>query len=263
MRKIWVVIKKEWAEVFRNKMVVYVVAFLPLLFTLIPLVILYFTNRSGDFGDAALADVPPQFLSLCQGLTGGDCMNYYLVSQFILLFILLPMIIPMNLAAYSIVGEKTTRTLEPLLATPITTGQLLFAKAGAAIIPGLGATWLAYILFIIGALVLGTSTAVIRLFLSGYWLMAIFLLSPLLALTAVSISIMVSSRVTDVRAAEQISGLFVLPLVALFIGQATGFFLIDTTLILWMTAALLAIDTVLMILSIRLFQRESILTKWK
>jgi ABC-2 type transport system permease protein len=69
--------------------------------------------------------------------------------------------------------------------------------------------------------------------------------------------------VTDVRAAEQISGLFVLPLVALFIGQATGLFLVDTTLILWMTAALLAIDTVLMILSIRLFQRESILTKWK
>lgn len=263
MKKIRVLIKKEWSEIFRNKMVIYVVAFLPLLFTLIPLVALYFTNRSGDIGEATLSDVPPQFLVLCQDLTGSDCMNYYLVSQFVILFILLPMIIPMNLAAYSIVGEKTTRTLEPLLATPITTGQLLVGKAGAAILPGLGATWLAYLLFIVGALVLGTSFNVIRLFISGYWLTAIVLLSPLLALTAVSISIMVSSRVTDVRAAEQISGLFVLPLVGLFIGQATGLFLVDTTLILWMTGALLVIDTILMVLAIRLFQRENILTKWK
>ncbi len=263
MKKIWVVILKEWAEIFRNKMVLYVVAFLPLIFTAIPIAILYFTSSLGEVDAATLSDVPPQFLSLCQGLDGGDCLSYYLVSQFILLFIMLPMIIPMNLAAYSIVGEKTTRTLEPLLATPITTGQLLMAKAGAAIIPGLTATWVAYILFNLGMLIMGTSTKVIMMFVTGYWLLAIVVLSPLLALTAVSISIMVSSRVADVRAAEQISGLFVLPLVALFIGQATGLFLLNTTLILWMTLALLVLDVILMMLAVRLFQRESILTKWK
>ena len=71
MKKIRVLIKKEWSEIFRNKMVIYVVAFLPLLFTLIPLVALYFTNRSGDIGEATLSDVPPQFLVLCQDLIAG------------------------------------------------------------------------------------------------------------------------------------------------------------------------------------------------
>ena len=43
----------------------------------------------------------------------------------------------MALAAHAIVGEKQARTLEPLLATPLTTLELLMAKVAGALIPTL------------------------------------------------------------------------------------------------------------------------------
>ena len=43
----------------------------------------------------------------------------------------------MALAAHAIVGEKQARTLEPLLATPITTTELLVAKVLGALVPTL------------------------------------------------------------------------------------------------------------------------------
>ena len=52
------------------------------------------------------------------------------------MFMLIPLFIPVNIAAYSIVGEKTTHSLEPLLATPISTGELLAGKNLASVIPG-------------------------------------------------------------------------------------------------------------------------------
>ena len=44
MIKIKTIIRKEWAEVFRNRMVIFTVAFLPLLMTAIPLGIIYSTR---------------------------------------------------------------------------------------------------------------------------------------------------------------------------------------------------------------------------
>ena len=68
-------------------------------------------------------------------------MQIYLINEFLLLFMMMPLIIPITIAAYSIVGEKTTRSLEPLLATPITTAELLIGKGLAAAIPAIAATW--------------------------------------------------------------------------------------------------------------------------
>ena len=45
----------------------------------------------------------------------------FLFQQFLMLFLLTPITGAMALAAHAIVGEKQARTLEPLLATPMTT----------------------------------------------------------------------------------------------------------------------------------------------
>jgi hypothetical protein len=54
-----------------------------------------------------------------------------------LLFVVLPLTGAMALAAHSVVGEKQARTLEPLLATPITTLELLVAKVLGSLLPTL------------------------------------------------------------------------------------------------------------------------------
>ena len=51
------------------------------------------------------------------------------LSLFMFMFMIIPVAIPVTIAAYSIVGEKTTHSLEPLLATPITTSELLVGQS--------------------------------------------------------------------------------------------------------------------------------------
>lgn len=94
-------------------------------------------------------------------------------------------------------------------------------------------------------------------------MMAIFVVGPLLAIAAVSVAVMISSRVNDPRVAEQLSMLVILPLLAAFFGQVTGLFFINERLILWMAFGLVVIDFGLLAIATNLFQRETILTRWK
>lgn len=262
MNKIKTILRKEWAEVFKNRMVIFTVIFLPLVFAALPLIMLSVTSGGGV--NDLNSDLPPQFQAICpEGLTGGECFQVYLVSQFLILFMMIPLIIPVNIAAYSIVGEKTTRSLEPLLATPITTAELLTGKILAAAIPAIVATWGAFLIFAVGSLIMIGNTLMIRTLLDVMWLLAIFLVGPLMAILSVNFSIMVSSRVNDPRVAEQLSTVVILPVLGLFFGQITGFLLINTRLVLVMAAVMVLIDIGMVYLAVRLFQRETILTRWK
>jgi ABC-2 type transport system permease protein len=262
VNRIYQIVRKDWAEVFKNRFVLGTVGFLPLMAALLPLGILYFVGSSPDIAND-LEDIPPSFMELCNNLTGQECMQYFLISQFILLFMIIPLAIPITIASYSIIGEKTTRTLEPLLATPITTTELLGGKSAAAVIPGVIATWLAYLILVIGAALMGVGPGVMDSLLDPFWLIAVFIVGPLLALTGVSVAVMVSSRATDPRAAEQVSMLVFLPVLLIFFAQMAGLILIDARLVLLMALALIVVDVALMAAAIRLFQRETILTRWK
>ena len=258
MQKVYTVIRKEWAEVFKNRFVFFTVAFMPLLFTALPLIILSTGQGFGNIGD-----IPPELGAFCE--TDGEeaCLRSFIISQFLLLYLIMPIIIPITIASYSIVGEKTTRTLEPVLATPITTIELLAGKALAATIPALIATWGSYFIFYIGVTVLFPGLNVSAILTQTLWLISIFVLAPLLSIAGVSIAVMVSSRANDPRVAEQLSGLVVLPLILLFVGQVAGFVSLNQTTILWIAAALVIIDAGLLYFASQLFQRETILTRWK
>lgn len=263
MNKIWVVVRKEWAEVFKNRFVLVTVAFLPLVFTALPLGIMGATRSSGAMGAVSTTDMPPSFARMCGDMSGAECGQYFLVSEFLLLFMMMPLAIPVTIASYSIVGEKTTRTLEPLLATPITTLELLLGKGLAAGLPAIGATWGAFTIFLIGARILAVGPGVVARLVDPMWLIAVVVVGPLLAAAAVSVAVMVSSRVSDPRVAEQLSMLVILPLLGLFFGQVTGLLLLNESLVVWMAIGMTVVDAGLILFATQLFQRETILTRWK
>lgn len=262
MNKIKTIIRKEWAEVFKKRMVLFTVIFLPLFLSVLPLIILY--SMGGSSAAASTAELPAQFQQFCKpSMTTGQCMQYYIVSEFLIMFMLIPLFIPVNIAAYSIVGEKTTHSLEPLLATPITTGELLAGKNLASVIPAVLATWVGFGIFAIGSLIITGGGALMSALLDPMWLIAVLIAGPLMAVLSVNFSIMVSSRVNDPRVAEQLSAVVILPLLALFFGQIAGLFVLNSTLILVMCIVLLLLDLLVIYLAVRLFQRENILTRWK
>lgn len=266
MDKIKTILLKEWAEVFKNRMVLFSVAFLPLILTALPLIILY--TMGGEVASVEGMDsatgIPAEFLRFCpEGLTTGECFQVYLVSQFTVMFMLLPLMIPATISSYSIVGEKTTRSLEPLLATPITTAELLLGKGLAAAIPAVIATIAAFGIFAGGAWIMLSNKAVFFATISGPWLLAVLVIGPLMSIMAVMFSIIVSSRVNDPRVAEQISAVMVIPVLAVFFGQLAGLFLIDNRIILIGALLMIVVDVLITYLAVRLFQRETILTRWQ
>jgi ABC-2 type transport system permease protein len=197
------------------------------------------------------------------GLSSTDCFQVFLVSEFMMLFMLVPVAIPVTIAAYSIVGEKTTRSLEPLLATPITTVELLIGKCLAAVIPAVLATYTAFGIFALGSWIIVANKTLLMTLLDTRWLIAIFLVGPLLAVMAVSFALMVSSRVNDPRVAEQVSMVVIVPVLAGFFGQVAGLFVLNKQIISIVALVMLVLDVILLYLTTRLFQREQILTRWK
>ncbi len=264
MNKIKTIIRKEWAEVFKNRMVLFTVIFLPLILTALPLGILYGTGSSTANLGGMDAGLPKEFTAVCPpNVSGGECFQIYMVSQFMLMFMILPLAIPVTISAYSIVGEKTTRSLEPLLATPISTVELLVGKALAAAIPAVVATYAAFGIYAIGAAILIKNPTVLAAMMDLRWLIAIFIVGPLLALLAIAVSIIVSSRVNDPRAAEQLSMVVIVPVMAIFLGQLAGLFVVNRTLISIIALVMVVVDIIAVYLSVQLFQRETILTRWK
>ena len=262
MDRVRTIVNKEWAEVFKNRLVLFLIIFMPLLFTILPLVILYISARSGQAGTST--DMPAQFARMCgTKLSSLDCMQVFVSNEFLLFYMIMPIIIPITIAAYSIVGEKTTRSLEPLLATPISTEELLTGKSLAAVIPAVGATWLCFLVFVMCLPVIGVNPAVRQYITSPVWLLAIFLAGPLMSILAVNFAILVSSRVSDPRVAEQISIVLIVPILVLLFGQMVGFLTLNVTTMLIFCLIITLIDVGMIYLGARLFQRETILTKWK
>jgi ABC-2 type transport system permease protein len=230
---------------------------MPLIFSAIPLGILFSmrgaTNISGVIDEFSIA--LEQMGVFCGNLNELDCTQFLLLQQFMVLFLMMPAIIPVTIASYSIVGEKNTHTLEPLLATPITTGQ--------SAIPAIVASLVSFLIFATGTYFLASSPAVALQLFRPLWLIGIFVVGPLLSLAGVSLAVMISSRVNEPRAAEQLSALIILPVMAMFIGQLAGAVRINQNFLLTMAAGLIVADMALLYFATQLFQRENILTRWK
>ncbi len=263
MNDVGTIMRKEWADTLRNKLILYVIIFVPLVMTAIPIILLFVTGSApvnlGDLEEMRGMLNNPLFA----GMDPREAIQSVLASNMLVLFLIMPLMVPVTIASYSIVGEKITRSLEPLLATPITTSRLLIGKSLAAALPGVLMTWLCYAVFLIVARFLAVSDRVFSVFIAPMWLIVMLILVPLLTILAVSVGVIISSRVNDPRAAEQLGALVILPFMILFIGAFTGIILLNATTFVITSLIVAVIDLGLVIVGTRLFQRETILTRWK
>jgi ABC-2 type transport system permease protein len=197
-----------------------------------------------------------------RGLDPEAAVQAWIFQQFLILLVITPVAASMSVAAYSVIGEKQARTLEPILATPITTFELLAAKVAGSLIPAVALTFATFAVYLAGIAVVANA-GVYRALLTPRSLMIVFLLGPLAALAALQMAVCVSSRVNDARSAQQIGALIILPVSGLLVAQVTGTFLLTATIILLVALGLAIVNAGLMALGIALFDRESILTRWK
>jgi ABC-type Na+ efflux pump permease subunit len=236
LQRVLTVVRKEVREFRRNRFVVGTMAVLPLVFLITPMVTLFRIPASAS--GAAVRSA---------------------VGTLSLLMLIIPLVIPPVIAAYSVVGERVQGTLEPVLTAPVSASELLLGKAVAAFVPSVG---VAYAVYFIAAISLRLAAA--HVVSAVVWhtpqLLAQILFTPLLALWAIWVGIGISTRASDVRVAQQLATLAGLPLLGFT--SLISFQLItpSVSLAIGLALALLAADLVAWRVVSRLFDRERLVT---
>ena len=240
LSKSWIIASKDFKVYSKKKNLIYVLFVVPLLIAfLIPGVIGYVAHKS----NAELIVFLPAF------------------SFF---YLILAGYLPSSIASYSLVGEKVEKSLEPLLATPTTDSEILLGKGIAAFIPPVVAILGGSAIFM--ALMDLVTHSKLGYYFFPNWNAAIvlFLMVPLAVIMSVEWNIVVSSRVSDVRTAQQLGIIMVLPFAGIYVsGELDIVNLGVTNNLLIIAGIIFVVDILLFYVARATFQREEILTSWK
>jgi ABC-type Na+ efflux pump permease subunit len=173
-------------------------------------------------------------------------------------------LIPLYVSSYGIVGEKVEKSMEPLLSTPTTDGEILMGKCIGTLLPTLLSVYLGAAVYM--SLIDALTASDFGYFFFPNWAFRIILLVgvSVTATYAITLSVFISSKVNSVMAAYQGGGVTLVPFLIIYVMGEIGIVkLDDTSNILIVSAVLLIVAVVMYFISRETFGREKILTEWK
>ncbi len=261
--------RKDWLEIRRNREVLFPLIVIPVLFAImLPIVaVLPTLPIPSEASSAGLLQVIKSFPSHVKleisGMTGRQSIIYLiLLYLFAPVFLIIPIMASSVIASDSFAGEKERKTIEALLATPLSDSELLLGKMLVSFAPAVITTAASFALYsaVADYLTMGIFNG--RLLLPNQvWLLLIFGLSPALAFADIGLTVLLSARLKGVKEAQQISALLLVPLIAAVLGQASGAMALDPTLVNVLIVLLVAADAIIFAVSIKTFGRNRMLTR--
>jgi uncharacterized membrane protein SpoIIM required for sporulation len=187
------------------------------------------------------------------GRYGASIIGDRLVPFLLMVVGFFPISISLVIALESFAGERERLSLEPLLATPLTDGQLYLGKMLASLLLPILAAYLGIFVYLIG------------LYLRIEWvppwqlLLQVLLLTFAQATVMVSGAVVISSQATSVRAANLLASFVIMPVSQLIIAESLIMFW-GRYHILWLILiALIMISLVLGRMGLHVFHRETLL----
>ena len=243
LSKAWIIAARDFKIFRRQKNVWYSIIVFPVIISIIFPVVLEYAGRKA--GGIPAAQLPT------------------LLNSFSFFLVIGAAFVPLGIASYSIVGEKVEKILEPLLATPLTDGEILLGKSISAIVPTLVAMYAGASVFMVG--IDEVTFHKLGYYYFPNWTIATLLLVlvPVAIILSVEFSVIVSSRVNDVRSASSFGILMFFPFLAIYLASEIGIISLGINNILIISGILLVLDVILFFVSTATFRREEILTKWK
>jgi len=266
---VFLFLEKEWRDLRGNSRVWPVFLILPLIGIVLPVAFALATpamlRDAEAHRDPAMQTVIAMLQRLPEfaGLQPAEAMARYLVRAVAGIFLLMPVVLSSTSAAFSIVGEKQQRTLEPILATPITDRQLLMGKLLASGAPTVLTTWAAgaAACILVDALTWGRFSG--PLLPDRFWVVGLLVLAPLLGVAVILVTMLMSARSTDPQATVQATALAVIPAFLLGFGAFGKLLTVSFPALLAASGAVLVLDLALFRRNLVGFRREEILTRWK
>ena len=255
---------KEFLDLARNKATLVPVAIVTILSIALPfgIAITIPAMTGHQLGEDADLVRVSQVASAAASLSDDGRIQLFLFQQFLMMFLITPVTGAMALASHAIVGEKQARTLEPLLATPLGTFELLTAKVLGALLPTMTISAIGLALYL-GGIAIFAAPGVGAAMASARTLLLVALVAPASALVSLQAAILISSRVNDARTAQQFGVLIIVPLAGLMVAQFSGSVWLSSAALALIGTGLLIVWLVLTLVSVALFDRETILTRWR
>ena len=181
----------------------------------------------------------------------------YLLSP---LLLVIPLMVSAVLAADAFAGEKERRTLDGLLYLPVSDRDLFLAKVLGAFVPALAITWIGALVYAVLSNAIGWSV-MHRVFIPfSQWLVVILWVAPAVALLALGLLVIVSSRARTTQEANQLGGAVILPLIFLAAGEASALLLAPLVAVFLVGALIWGLAIGLLVINGRRFTRDRLAT---
>jgi ABC-type Na+ efflux pump permease subunit len=259
-RRVFAVVWKDLLELKKNRGLVWSMLALPATVVMMPIgVVAAYAARPDDVNLTVMA----QYYE--PSVRAADAARFLVdkvLADWFIIYLVMPVFVPILIASHAVAGEKEKRTLEPLLAAPITPLELVVGKSLASLLPAVAVCLLAFTVLCVGVDLAAWPLAKEAVLPNGMWLFGVLVVAPLFAFFGNGVAVLISARVGDARLAQQLSGLFVLPLVGLAAGQLGGWLRAGTEYYVIIGALVLLLDVAILVLARRLFDRERLIARW-
>lgn len=271
-RIIRAIVRKDLLEVRQNGMAWKPMVIVPLIFVVVlPLIVIVGPTLFNFSPDVLTSDpdlqgfftnLPRAMRAQFEGLDSHQMAVVMLLGfMFAPMLLIIPVMVASVVGTESFVGEKERRTIEPLLYTPATERELFVGKMLAALLPALGLTWLSFLVYtfilnVVGAPVMGRFW-----FPTPVWLPMMLWVAPAIAVLGMTTAVLISARTNTFMEAYQTTGMLVLPVILLVIGQATGVIYFDIPVALAVGLVIWLIDAALLWFALRIFSRARLMAR--
>jgi len=258
-KNILIIYRKDLKEIMTLRTVKYSIIIFPVLFLTILLFVLYLSylnlgsvNNIPDFLNGTLNSVP---------YSSGGKIFYYLSMNYLIFLSIVPLSLASTISSYSVVGEKQQKTIEPILATPIDDREFFLGKMLAPLVPTLGITYAVIAVYSIFSDIITNNYGYI-IYPNIPWVIVVILFVPFSTILMVLLTLLFSSKAIDPRSSQQFSAIILIPVLVIFF-LSLLIYSLESVLLVLLTLTVIISDFVLFDLTIRTFNRETIITRWK
>jgi ABC-2 type transport system permease protein len=180
----------------------------------------------------------------------------------IFLLLMLPMLFSAALVMQTMVVEKTAKTLEPLLVTPVKTYDLVLGKILAALVFPLLAGYLYLAIYAGVVCLMDRHSEMLRFMFSPRPLIEAFLVMPVSAFANASLAMIVAVRSRDPKTGSLLSSLLTLPGIVLYGTQIALLDFLNQYILLVCVGAVLLLAGAGIFFATEAFQREKVFERW-
>lgn len=254
------IIKKDFRSVTSNSRLFSILLIVPLVMVVVMPTIFFLViafsplEELSDF-QAMLAVLPAELQTGSLKQTLVEIMINKIIPLF---FLIIPIMAASVMSAGAFVGEKEKRTLETLLYSPLTLGQVYQAKVLACFLLSMLVTLLSFAAMLLVVEILTYFILGGFLFPGLDWLAIVLLVAPALSFIAITLIVRGSAKAQTMEESQQRSVFLILPLIALTAGQFTGLLLLNVWILLGLGVVLAAVAFILVRVSASGFTYEKL-----